>query len=115
MPTPTVSIHVPMFERNAPVQKAAKTLCRNGAKGLVDRLGAGECGTAGVWQSSRSSAFEVLGTRDEDRHDDDLGMGRPVPAERRDLVGAAPSGGRPHQVEGARPQRGDGRVVAERL
>src|SRR3954447_3974413 len=37
MPTPTVSIHVPMFDRNAPVQNAAKTLCRNGAKGLVDR------------------------------------------------------------------------------
>ena len=26
MPTPTVSIHVPMFERNAPVQKTANTL-----------------------------------------------------------------------------------------
>ena len=25
MPTPTVSIHVPMLERNAPVQNAAKT------------------------------------------------------------------------------------------
>src|SRR3954454_3468166 len=37
MPTPTVSIQVPMFDRNAPVQKAAKILCRNGAKGLVDR------------------------------------------------------------------------------
>ena len=40
MPTPTVSIHVPMLERNAPIQNAAKTRCRKGAKGPVDR-GAG--------------------------------------------------------------------------
>ena len=35
MPTPTVSIQVPMLERNAPVQKAAKTRWRNGANGRV--------------------------------------------------------------------------------
>ena len=31
MPTPTVSIHVPMFETNAPAQSSAKRRCRNGA------------------------------------------------------------------------------------
>ncbi len=31
MPTPTVSIHVPMFETNAPDQNSAKERCRRGA------------------------------------------------------------------------------------
>src|SRR5690606_6093665 len=35
MPTPTVSIQVPMFDTNAPDQKSANCRCRSGAKEAV--------------------------------------------------------------------------------
>src|SRR4051812_2761012 len=110
MPTPTVSIHVPMLERNAPVQNAANTRCRNGAKGLV-MGGPSRDREPYPW----GSAGEVLGPRGEDRHHDDLGPGRSVPVVGLDLRGAAPAGGGAQHLERARPQRDRGRVVAEGL
>ena len=34
IPTPTASIHVPMFDTNAPAHSSAKRRCRNGANAL---------------------------------------------------------------------------------
>src|SRR6478609_4138953 len=109
-PMANASICVPTLERNAPVQNAANTRWRNGAKGLV--IGGPSRDREPY---PRASAGEVLRARDEDRHDHERGPRRPVPAVGGDLCRAPPAGGGPQHLERARPQGDVRRVVAERL
>src|SRR5829696_1526684 len=78
MPTPTVSIHVPTFDVNAPAHSSAKDRCRNGAS---DRGSA----TPFTVTERRTSGARLLDewcrARRENGEHEQFGRGLTVPAE----------------------------------
>src|SRR4051812_41091390 len=97
MPTPTVSIHVPMFDTNAPAQRSAKRRCRNGAKER-ERF----TGTDGT-----RLLHERIRARREPREHEVLGCEGAVPVVRRDLLDTTTPGERAHELEVVDAQRRD--------
>ncbi len=95
MPTPTVSIHVPMFETNAPAQSSAKRRCRNGAN-ACERF-------TDVRRYPATPRADRPGGEDPEHQM--LGRDHAVPVVRGDLVAAAATRERAHELEVGGAQR----------
>src|SRR5581483_10360002 len=101
MPTATVSIHVPMFEQNAPVQNAAYRGCRSGAS---------ERGSA-MWALLDQVSSRRL--EDVEREHERRAIEWAVPVHRLHLRATAAPGHRACELEAIGAQAGDGLALTE--
>ena len=104
MPTPIVSIQVPMFDTNAPAQSSANRRCRNGANALERSTVAD--GTRLLHERSGRATNRV--------EHEVIGCERAVPVVRRDLLEAAAPGERANELEVVDAQRRHRLARAER-